>query len=432
MTFPSIWKQAEVIPIEKVANPSEAKDFRPISLLYHCSKIAEYFLMKEYKKEILPRVNKNQFAYQKRLGTVDALVYNLDKWTQMLDCKNTVAVNVVFKDFSKAFNCMQPEVLLKRLQDLNVTNNMIRLCNSFLSERKQRVRISDKTSDYLPVDVGVPQGTISGPFFWIAFIDSYDAPNVNTTKYADDISCSWPTEKSTVCADKTVVHLPAQPVSDCINYGIQWSNANYIKLNISKTKVLPLSVRKECIYSDSCDVEVVDRFHFLGVTVDSHLTFKPHIENIVNKAKKRSYLLIKLKRLGVSTEKLKLFYISNIRSVLTYAAPSFFGYLTAKQVESMERVQRFTTKVILPFVESYSDRLSLLKLPILSDFMDRLSCAYFKKICDCDTIMQETLPMKRSETGLRSSKRLKNSFIVEKTRTNLRKNSFLVKYSYLN
>ena len=46
--------------------------------------------------------------------------------------------------------------------------------------------------------------------------------------------------------------------------------------------------------------------------------------------------------------------------------------------------------------------------------------------------MQETLPMKRSETGLRSSKRLKNSFIVEKTRTNLRKNSFLVKYSYLN
>ena len=97
-TFPSLWKQAEVIPIEKVANPSEAKDSPPISLLYHCSKIAEYFLMKEYKKQILPRVNKNQLAYQKRLGTVDALVYNLDNWTQMLDSKNTVAVNVVFKD----------------------------------------------------------------------------------------------------------------------------------------------------------------------------------------------------------------------------------------------------------------------------------------------------------------------------------------------
>ena len=59
-TFPSLWKQAEVIPIEKVANPSAAKDSPPISLLYHCSKIAEYFLMKEYKKQILPRVNKNQ------------------------------------------------------------------------------------------------------------------------------------------------------------------------------------------------------------------------------------------------------------------------------------------------------------------------------------------------------------------------------------
>ena len=119
-------------------------------------------------------------------------------------------------------------------------------------------------------------------------------------------------------------------------------------------------------------MEVVDRFRFLGVTVDSHLTFKPHSENIVNKAKKRSCLLIKLKRLGVSTEKLKLVYIRNIRSVLTYAAPSFFGHLTAKQVESKERVQRFATEVILPFVESYSAKLSLLKLPISSDFMDRL------------------------------------------------------------
>ena len=79
MKFPSLWKQAEVIPLNKVPNPTSAKDFRPISLLYHCSKIAEYFFMKEYKKQVLPKIGKNQFAYQRCLGTVDALVYSVEK-----------------------------------------------------------------------------------------------------------------------------------------------------------------------------------------------------------------------------------------------------------------------------------------------------------------------------------------------------------------
>ena len=127
MKFPSLWKQAEVIPLNKVPNPTSAKDFRPISLLYHCSKIAEYFFMKEYKKQVLPKIGKNQFAYRRCLGTVDALVYSLEKWTHMLDQKDTAAVNVIFKDLSKAFNCMQPSILLQRLNAMNVTSNITKL-----------------------------------------------------------------------------------------------------------------------------------------------------------------------------------------------------------------------------------------------------------------------------------------------------------------
>ena len=53
--------------------------------------------MKEYKKQVLPKIGKNQFVYQRCLGTVVALVYSLEKWTRMLDQKDTAAVNVIFR-----------------------------------------------------------------------------------------------------------------------------------------------------------------------------------------------------------------------------------------------------------------------------------------------------------------------------------------------
>ena len=165
---------------------------------------AEYFFMKEYKKQVLPKIGKNQFAYQRCLGTVVALVYSLEKWTRMLDQKDTAAVNVIFKDFSKAFNCMQPSILVQRPNSMNVTSNITKLCMNFLSDRKQCTRVNSKMTDYLPVEVGVPQGTLSSPLFWLAFIDSYDIPAsaIQTIKYVDDISCSWLTEKSSVKKDR--------------------------------------------------------------------------------------------------------------------------------------------------------------------------------------------------------------------------------------
>ena len=175
---------------------------------------------------------------------------------------------------------------------------------------------------------------------------------------------------------------------------------------------------------------IVDSFRFLGVLVDSHLTFKHHVQDITKKAKKRIYLLIKLKRTGVSMEKLKLFYLSNVRSVMTYAAPSFYSMLNGKQVESLESIQRLSTKIICPDIESYSERLNILKIPVLSNFIEGICCKYFNKICNCDTILRDIIPQRREESGLRYSKRLKNNFVTIKTQTKLRKNFYRETFSF--
>ena len=88
-------------------------------------------------------------------------------------------------------------------------------------------------------------------------------------KYADDIYCSWKVKRDelkTSTANLSV--LPVSNVSKCLNYGMEWSRKNSIKLNLVKTKLMPISLQKTCNYESSTDVEVVDSFKFLGATRD--------------------------------------------------------------------------------------------------------------------------------------------------------------------
>jgi hypothetical protein len=91
--FPSKWKAAEIVPLNKVANPQTSKDFRPISLLWHCGKIVEFFVVKCLRNELNHKLNENQYAYTQGKGTTDALVYTLTDWVKKLDQKNTLAVH---------------------------------------------------------------------------------------------------------------------------------------------------------------------------------------------------------------------------------------------------------------------------------------------------------------------------------------------------
>jgi hypothetical protein len=67
--FPKKWKMAEIVPVPKTKDPTSLKDYRPISLLHHCSKIAEKVFAIEYKNQVLPKLKTHQFAYQQGIST---------------------------------------------------------------------------------------------------------------------------------------------------------------------------------------------------------------------------------------------------------------------------------------------------------------------------------------------------------------------------
>ena len=229
--YPNVWKYSEVVPLPKVKTPTECREFRPISLLFNCGKVAEKFLTREYNKHVLPKISNQQFAYRRGLGTTDAVISTLERWISQLDCKSTKAIEVIYKDFSKAFDSLQPSKLLSALSNMQVPGSIIQLCLNFLDGRQQRVRYNAAKSTYIPSRVGVPQGTLLGPLFWLAFINSY-TPDADITMYADDITCSNPL--STSCDSK---------LQATIDWGLQWCSSNCMQLNLDKTKAKMITLQ---------------------------------------------------------------------------------------------------------------------------------------------------------------------------------------------
>ena len=121
-----------------------------------------------------------------------------------------------------------------------------------------------------------------------------------------------------------------------MDYSSMWSNDNNMRLNVTKTKIMHLSTKANycASYTNSLNnvpLQTIGEMKFLGIIIDSRLTFNAHCEAITKKATQRQSILLKLKRNGVHQSKLKLFYLTNIRSILTYCAPSFFSLLSNKK-----------------------------------------------------------------------------------------------------
>ena len=229
----------------KLHKPGTYKDFRPISLLYHLSKITERFINRELSNYV--SVDPDQFAYSQGIGTTDALVKFVTEVASMLDNISAHTVQSLYLDFGKAFDLMRNDILATKLIKNNASPYIIKLVLDFLTSRTQQVKSSGCLSSVRNTIIGVPQGTISGPNLWKIYVNDLK-PAEKLLKYPDDTTLYSKVLKSDITVLESsgrnrLISIPENGMQHAADKAVEWSQGNKQRLNASKTQYVMFSLQ---------------------------------------------------------------------------------------------------------------------------------------------------------------------------------------------
>ena len=316
--FPESLKIVKVIPIFKnKGSEFETNNYRPISLLSNVDKIFE----KLVHNRLTSFFNKHNLFYNKQFGfrrahsTYHTLISLTEKIRQSLD-KGQFSCGV-FIDLQKAFDTVNIDILLRKLELYGIRGNCNKWFRSYLTGRRQYVTVNGKSSGFKHILHGVPQGSVLGPLLFIMYIN--DLPNAlifsESTLFADD-TCLLYSNSSLKSIER---HLNID-----LKRLFKWLCANKISLNVSKTEVLLFrNIHKSINHNVGLKLNgkilnFSDSVKYLGVYLDSHLSWKTHFEMLSKKLGKTNGLISKLRHFAPRSILLS-FYNSFFDSHLRYA-----------------------------------------------------------------------------------------------------------------
>ena len=170
-TCPTLWKYADITPIFKKGEPSQAHDYRPISIIPAMCKLFERILT----EDIYDHLSRNHLITSAQYGFIRGRSTEL----QLLDCScdwvNAIDTkcfaDTVYIDLAKAFDTVSHNKLLHKLHKYGITGNILQWFSSYLDNRKQRVKLCNTFSSYTDVTSGVPQGSCIGPLLFILYVN---------------------------------------------------------------------------------------------------------------------------------------------------------------------------------------------------------------------------------------------------------------------
>ena len=372
-TFPHYLKLSRTIPLYKAKIRTLTTNYRPISLTHPLSKIFEKLMCRRLR-EFLDRHNilsPNQFGFRGGLSTVDAVLQLVDECVTAFDQKRYLVA--VFLDLSKAFDTVNHDILLSKLEAMGLRGLALAWFRSFLTDRRVVVDVGGHLSNERVINIGLPQGTVLSPILFLLYInDMCNASNaLNYLHFADD----------------TTIHASADNIDDLCNlmsrelqFIDKWLITNRLSLNIDKSSYMIFSHNaidtNLTIKIRQTEIKRVSNTIFLGVTLDDKLKFDVHTNNVINKLSRSAGVIFRLAQF-IPSDILKMLYFSIYYPHLIYCI-QIWGSSNISNVNSLKRVHKRVFKTISR--DSNSDDVSTWLLSIESIFSYFILVKFFKFI----------------------------------------------------
>lgn len=298
--FSDLLKISKVVPIYKKGNKHLPENYRPISILPIFSKIFEAIMHKQLYSyfEHFHLISDSQFGFRTGKSTTAAVMQIINHTLTAFDNRESVALSLL--DLSKAFDCVPFNSVMIKLKHYGVSDKSCQIISSYLMNRKQYVAVKGTTSSVRSVTIGVPQGSVLGPFFFSVIIN--DLPinlSTNAIIYADDTTL--------LARNNNIVDLNAA-IQLAETEAKNWFSSNKLHCNSDKTQNILLSLSSN---QDPHSVKL------LGITIDTKLSWADHIENVCKRVSRVSFLLWKLREL-ISMEYLRSCYFALFQSHISY------------------------------------------------------------------------------------------------------------------
>ena len=363
---PQEWKSANVTPIYKKGSKGVPGNYRPVSLTCILCKVMESVIRDAVVEHLTEKglIRLSQHGFMRGRSTVTNLLEFLEELTRGVD--KGVDMDVLYLDFSKAFDKVPIRRLLAKCAGLGIRGKLLAWIEEWLTGRRQRVVLNGMESEWGDIKSGVVQGSVLGPVLFLMFINDIDEAIEGVggiiKKFADDTK--W--LKRVMGEEDRVAFQQG------IDSLFRWSDKWQMPFNEDKCHVLHVgrTNAKHQYTMGGIQLEGVGQEKDVGVIISDNL--RPSLQ-CAKAAKKANAVLGQLSR-GVTYRDKECFmslYQTYVRPHLEYAVAAWSPW-TLGDKEVLEAVQRRAVRMVTNLTgKTYQARLSELGMTTLEQRRER-------------------------------------------------------------